>query len=886
MTHYQYLQKLAYRGLQERNLYEEKEYLNRLQYELGVIEKLGFSSYFLVMWDIACFCRETGIIYGAGRGSAAGSLVLYSLKVTKIDPIRYKLYFERFLTPDRINPPDVDFDSANRDKIIHYLQEKYGKDRVCVVGSQNFMRTKSAIWDVSRKLEKGFTFSEELSALVPPPKAGLWESFEKECEIEPRLLSEKYKEVIDPIKKLWGTVRSYGTHAGGITIAPGPINRYVPLYKGKDDNPTSQFDWRDLEAAGLLKFDLLGLSTLEVVEKALKLIEARHGIQLDLDSIPDGDEKTYQLIRSGELEGIFQLGGSDSIVQLTVNMQPESIEDLTTITSLFRPGPLRAGMTNKAVAIKQGKEKIKYLHPTLEPILKDTSGLMIYQEQIMRICSDICGYSGSEADTIRKYLGKKLKDKLQEERQHFIKGAVEKSQWPHELASALFDDIQVYAEYLFVKSHGVSYSRITYETAYLKTHYPTEFFSALLTLEKKPGRMLRYASATRKVGITFLPPHINLSQKDYYPEGEKSIRIGLNNIKGMPIGGVDEILENRPITSLEQLSKLSKINAKALDCLGLSGALESLTEAQETDSASYAREILEWTRKVESWKGKIERWKASTQKKKETYQTKMDVWNKKNKTKLSSYQEKYSQWEIKYRKVQEKNLLRVQEGKQLLLFPKEPSFPSLLKEPEKPEIGERLLEPLKPILQRTRLDPEARTTLQRELLKFYLDTHPVDFIQEQKGITKIGELEPAEDQEEEFSELFKDGDKITLIAVVTDIKKTQTKSGGIMARLQVEDKTGLIEVVLFPGTWSKYDQMVEKYKVYRISGRLKLISTDKTTRVQLNGFQIVQPERLKKEEWTLNYPLFKGFLQITPDSFLGDRQEAINVLGSISSMKG
>ena len=443
------LKQEAYKGLKKLGLDQKQEYLDRLAFELKTVEELGFVPYFLVMWDICRFAREKNILYSPGRGSGCGSLLNYSLYITLVDPIKYGLYFERFLNPSRISPPDIDYDTSNRDQIILYLHERYGKDRVARVGSLNFLRTKSAIRDIGRVLGKDFDLVEELTNLVPPPVAGLWDSFQDECLVEPKLLDPKYKDIIGPVEKLWGIVRSYGTHAGGVAIAPGPINRFVPLYKDKDGNAVSQFDWRDLEESGLLKFDILGLKTLEIIERCLSYIKLQ-GTNLILEKLEDGDTAAYDLICSGDLDGIFQLGGSESIKQLTIKMAPRDIRDLSLVTSLFRPGPISSGLLSDAVAIKNGEKEAVYLHPTLELILKETHSVFCYQEQVMKICTDLCGYTAPEADNMRKILGKKLKEKMKEEEPKFISGAIQNGLAEKD-AKTLFTQLQDYAQYLFNK---------------------------------------------------------------------------------------------------------------------------------------------------------------------------------------------------------------------------------------------------------------------------------------------------------------------------------------------------------------------------------------------------------------------------------------------------
>jgi DNA polymerase-3 subunit alpha len=550
MDNKELLRKKAFEGLEELGFSDNQEYIDRLEYELKVIEELGFTPYFLVMWDIAKYAKDNNILYGPGRGSGCGSLLNYCLKITLIDPIKYGLYFERFLNPSRVSPPDIDWDTGDRNKIINYIENKYGKDQVSRVGSLNFLRTKSAIRDIGRALGEEFQFIENLTKLVPPPIAGLWDSFEQECKAEPKLLDQKYAHIIKPVEKLWGVTRSYGTHAGGIAIAPGPINRFVPLYKDKDGNAVSQFDWRDLEAAGLLKFDILGLKTLEIINLCTKYVK-ESGHTVELEKLEDGDKKAYKIIQQGDLDGIFQLGGSESIKQLTINIFPTSIEDLSFINALFRPGPLTKNkktgksMVDIAVARKTGKEPIEYLHPLLEPILKNTMGTIVYQEQSMRIAKDLAGFSGAKSDTLRKAIGKKIEELMKSLKEEFIEGCL-KSSIEKEISTQIWDAIEGSAKYSFNASHSLAYSVITYWTAYLKAHYPVEFYAALLAYESDPNMVTQYASSAKDHGIEILPPDINMSRVLHQPEGN-AIRFGLGHIKGMPRATAEEIVRLRDL---------------------------------------------------------------------------------------------------------------------------------------------------------------------------------------------------------------------------------------------------------------------------------------------------------------------------------------------------
>jgi len=441
------LRKKAYQGLNDLGFGDNLEYLNRLNFELETIEHLGFSSYFLIVWDIASFVRRQGLVPAPGRGSVAGSLLAYVLGITLVDPIKFDLPFERFMSKDRVSAPDIDYDTSDRDLIISYLESRYGKDKVARVGTLGFMRTKSAIRDVCRVLDKPREFTDELAKLVPPPVAGLWTSFDDEANVSPRLLDSKYADVVEIVRKLWGIVRSHGTHAGGVVIAPEEVTNFIPLYKGKDDNPTSQFDYRDLEKTGLLKFDILGLSTLKVIQTCVDLLK-KEGIFVDLEHLSDEDPASYDLICRGDLDGIFQLGGSEGIKELCVAIQPKNIHDLSVASALFRPGPLSSGQVDQYASARSGKEDPVYLNDTMRKILSPTYNVVVFQEQVMKICTDLCGYTSPESYAVMKMLGKKQQDKLAAEAPKFIAGAIEGGLTKIQ-AEKLFDQLKDYGQYLF-----------------------------------------------------------------------------------------------------------------------------------------------------------------------------------------------------------------------------------------------------------------------------------------------------------------------------------------------------------------------------------------------------------------------------------------------------
>jgi DNA polymerase-3 subunit alpha len=535
------LRKLAFEGLEIRKLSSQDKAIRRLEYELETADKLGFTPYFLIVSDICEAARQRDVLVGPGRGSGVASLLNYCLRITNLNPLEYNLIFERFLSVDRLSPPDIDMDFSDRDTVIEYIIERYGEERTTRVGTLGFLRTKSAIKDIGRVLEIDQSLINELSELVPPPVAGLWESIEAEIEVQPLLNDPKYEPIMSLVKKLWGITRSYGTHAGGVAIAPGPVYEYVPLYRGKK-GITSQFDWRDLEKSGLLKLDILGLETLSVIKLCLDGLK-QEGIILDIYSLDENDELAYDLIRNGNLDGIFQLGGSQSIKQLTQSIGPKNLGELALVSALFRPGTLSSGLAMKVANIRQGKESPNYLFPELEPILGETSGVITYQEQLMRVATDICGYTPHMSYLLMKLVGKKKKDLMKEEEQKFVSGAVSMGH-QEEKAKQLWKQVQDYGQYIFNAGHAIGYASITYWTAYLKAHYPVHFYAALLAREGDPDMIPQYVSSAREDGIRILPPDINKSGVYHKPEGN-SIRYGLCHIQGMPFAAAEEIVKVR-----------------------------------------------------------------------------------------------------------------------------------------------------------------------------------------------------------------------------------------------------------------------------------------------------------------------------------------------------
>jgi DNA polymerase-3 subunit alpha len=599
-----YLDELTRSGLEERleeikaarpEEYEAnlKLYHERLDYELGVIKGMQFSGYFLIVADFINYAKDNGIPVGPGRGSAAGSLVAYALKITDLDPIRHGLLFERFLNPERKSMPDIDVDFCirGRDQVIRYVKEKYGADKVAQIATFGTLKAKAAIKDVGRALGFSFAETDAIAKLIPAPKQGFDYSLAESIKMEPRLAAQmksdvRVKNLIDHAMRLEGLTRHSSTHAAGVVLSNLPLVEYLPLYVDKEGGIVTQFDMSSVEKIGLIKFDFLGLKTLTLLHDCVKLIEKSKGVTVDLNNLPLDDKKTYKLFCSGATTGVFQLE-STGIREMTVKIRPSCFEDLVAILALFRPGPLDSGMAEQYIQRKHGREQIKYLHPRLQETLKDTYGVIVYQEQVMQIARVLAGYSMGEADILRRAMGKKDPEEMAKQRERFVEGAV-KGKIDADKAGEIFDQMETFARYGFNKSHSAAYALVSYQTAYLKTHYPVEFMAGLLTSEMgDTDKVIKNLAECREKNIEVLPPDINESSADFTPVGEK-IRFGLAAVKNVGEKAVEVILHSRaeegPFKSIFDFCRrvdLTAVNRRVLESLIKCGAFDSTGTARE-----------------------------------------------------------------------------------------------------------------------------------------------------------------------------------------------------------------------------------------------------------------------------------------------------------------
>ncbi|KAF1086406.1 DNA polymerase III subunit alpha [Sporotomaculum syntrophicum] len=580
-----YLRELCLQGINWRYGGINDDVLKRLDYELGVIGQMGFSAYFLIVWDFIHYAREQGIPVGPGRGSAAGSVVAYVLGITELDPLKYDLLFERFLNPERVSMPDIDIDFCyeRRGEVIEYVTRKYGADKVSQIATFGTMAAKAAIRDVGRALGMPYGDVDRIAKLVPND---LGISIEKALQDSPEL-SQVYREddqvhkLLDMAALVEGMPRHVSTHAAGVVITQEPLTHYLPLYKAADGPLTTQFAKDPVEELGLLKMDFLGLRTLTVIADAVRAIEQNHGVKIKINEIPLDDPPTFELLCRGDAVGVFQLEGS-GMRAILKELKPELFEDIIALVALYRPGPLGSGMVDDFIKSKHGEKKVEYLHPILEPILKDTYGVILYQEQVMRIASDLAGFTLGEADLMRRAMGKKKPEILAGLRLQFTEGAV-KNNVDGEIAGQVFDLIEYFAGYGFNKSHSAAYAFVTFQTAYLKANYPVEFMAALLTsVRDNTDKVSAYIEECRRMGIPVLPPDVNISGVDFTAAGD-SIRFGLAAIKNVGLNAVKSIIEakekGKPYTSFADFCQrvdTRVVNRRVLENLIKSGALDSL----------------------------------------------------------------------------------------------------------------------------------------------------------------------------------------------------------------------------------------------------------------------------------------------------------------------
>jgi DNA polymerase III subunit alpha len=729
------------------------DYGERLSFELQVMEEMGFPTYFLVVWDYIRFARENGIPVGPGRGSAAGSLVAYALGITNIDPVTNGLLFERFLNPERKSMPDIDTDFCieRRVEVIEYVTRRYGDDKVAQIITFNRMTSKAVLKDVARVLDIPYGDADRLAKLIPVVRgkpAKLKEmigaespapEFREKYENDPRV-----RHWVDLAMRIEGTNKTFGVHAAGVVIAADPLDQLVPLQRNNDGQVITQYFMEDVESMGLLKMDFLGLKNLTMIDKTIDLVKESTGETVDPDALPINDPGTYGLLARGDLEGIFQLESS-GMRQIVRDLKPSSLEDISSVLALYRPGPLDAGLIPKFINRKHGREAIEFAHAKLEPILRETYGIMVYQEQIMKIAQDLAGYSLGEADLLRRAMGKKKKSEMEKHQTIFVKGASERGVDPA-LAEALFEQMVLFAEYCFNKSHSTAYGAVTYQTAYLKAHYPVAYMAALLTVNAgDSAKVQRYIANCNAMGIQVMPPDVNASGIDFTPVGDR-ILFGLSAVRNLGDGAIRQLIESRsgegPFRSLADLCDRipgQQLNRRALEALIHSGALDSL------EASANRAQLMADLDLVLDWAASRARDRASGQ----------------------------------------GNLFDLLSG----------AAPAAADTPGSGPDGAGDLSTAPRAAPVSDYPPTEKLRLEKELVGFYLSDHPLKQLASRVKLLSplaLGNLDEQADKA-----------KVSAVVMVPELRQVTTRKGDRMAVLQLEDLTGSCEAVVFPRTYAR-----------------------------------------------------------------------------------
>jgi DNA polymerase-3 subunit alpha len=609
-----YLEKTVSDGIERRfkektargENFDADEYRERIRYELGIINGMEFPGYFLIVWDFIRWAKEQNIPVGPGRGSGAGSCVAYALRITDIDPIEFKLLFERFLNPERVSMPDfdVDFCMNRREEVIHYVQEKYGREHVGQIATFHQLKARGVVRDIARVMELPYAEADKLAKLIPEPVAGKTPPVREAIEREPALKAlydsdQRVRELLDVAANLEGLNRHAGMHAAGVVIGDEPLWNYVPCFRGKNGEIVTQYNMNDVEQAGLVKFDFLGLKTLTVIETAVRLINEQRRSkgeeEFDIGTISMDDPLVYEMISHGDTTGVFQLESS-GFREILKKLKPSNIEDIVAAVALYRPGPLEGGMVDDFIERKHGRQKISYLHPALEDVLSDTYGVIVYQEQVMQIAQIIAGYSLGAADLLRRAMGKKKVEVMEEQKVLFVKGALanEKLEVDQKTAEALFDLMAFFAGYGFNRSHSAAYGWITYQTAFLKRHYPHEFMAGLMSCDQdNTDNIVKFIAEARAMHLKVARPDILESDQDFTVVDaekleDKVIRFGLGAVKGVGAGAVESILRSRDedgdfesmFDFCERVDS-QKVNKRVIEALVKAGAYDSIPKGEE-----------------------------------------------------------------------------------------------------------------------------------------------------------------------------------------------------------------------------------------------------------------------------------------------------------------
>ena len=763
-----YLRTICFQGLKARYNPVTEELEERLNEELSIIEKMGYVEYFLIVWDFIKYAKDNKIPVGPGRGSAAGSIVAYTLGITDVDPIKYNLIFERFLNPERISMPDIDIDFCyeRREEVIDYVKQKYGEDKVAQIITFGTMAARAAIRDVGRVINMPYNEVDKIAKQIP---FAIGMTIDKALNMNPELKNiyeedRQGKYLIDMAKRLEGMPRHASTHAAGVVIAKKPLKEHVPLYV-HDNNSTTQFTMGTLEELGLLKMDFLGLRTLTVIKDALELIEKNHGVKIDFANCSYEDEKVYDLISRGETLGLFQLE-SAGMIQFLKELKPNCFEDIIAGISLYRPGPMDS--IPKYIENKNKPEAIEYMHESLEPILNVTYGCMVYQEQVMQIVRDLAGYSYGRSDIVRRAMGKKKMDVMEEERKNFIygitneKGEVEvpgciRNGVPEKVANKIYDEMIDFANYAFNKSHAAAYAVLAYQTAYLKCYYKVEFMAALMTsVMGNTSKVVQYIQDCKRQGIEVLPPSISKSEAKFTVEGE-GIRFALGAVKNVGIGMINSLVNTRELSGdfTNFLDFCQRVESKDIN----KRAVESLIKCGSFDAMGANRAQLL-----------------------SSYETIMDSIQQEKRRKIDG---------------------------QIDLFQINEEIDVSINQINLPNIKE--------------FNEKIRLSMEKEVVGIYISGHPLsEFEKELENIVTVNsyELSQAMDNLEEST--LKDGQSIIVGGMITEVNTKITRNNQLMAFIVLEDLFGTIECIVFPKTFKYYNNLVHEESFVFLEGTLSI----------------------------------------------------------------
>jgi DNA polymerase-3 subunit alpha len=744
--------------IQNNNIKETDVYFKRLQLETDVIRKMGFVSYFLIVHEFIDWAKKQSIPVGPGRGSGAGSLVAYALDITSIDPIKHNLLFERFLNPERISMPDfdIDFCMINRQKIIDHITELYGENKVSQIITYGSLAARAVIRDVGRVMGMGYTFVDKIAKMIPfSVGITIDDALKQNKDLKKEYDSnDEIKNLIDTSKKLEGLPRNVGKHAAGIVVAPNQIDDFIPLYRVEEsDEIVTQYDKDDIEKLGLVKFDILGLRTLSIIDRAIKTIHIKHGdIKISHEEITTPDKKVFKLLQSKLTTGVFQLESS-GMKRYMERLKPDCFDDIVALVALYRPGPLGTNMVDDFISNKHGK-KIDYEHPLLEPILSETYGLILYQEQVMEISRSLGGYTLGEADLLRRAMGKKKKYEMEQHRKQFIEGAKNKN-IPVTVANSIFSKMEKFAGYGFNKSHSVAYAFISYQTAFLKTYYTSEFLSAALSSDMdNTDKVISLVDASIEMGLSIIQPNINTSDFNFLSLDDKSILFGLGAIKGVGYNAVEHIIAERKkngqfknIFDFCERISLNTINIGTLDSLIYSGSFDCLNESRLSLKNNLDKAI------------------------------------------------KYGQ-----QKQNTKNM-----GQHELFENKSESFSAAMInnniEVKRETIGSRL----------------KSFNLEKKVLGFYLTGHPVNEYQDEIQSMSIKNINSYFDSlyknsNDDFSELA------TVCGVIINSRIQRMGQDRFINILTIDDSTHRLEIIVYPDIYEKYQSLIKENEILFISG--------------------------------------------------------------------